>query len=147
MDPRRPHKVFLLNAGGLDVDTFYDIAFEETKRCLGDICRQWPAAGWSGRDGGREFERSFREGAASANGECLVAAFATSAEAQHLVDERHRRLWPDLALTREVHVDVQVQAELDDLPPAGGARDYAVTIRAELVAIHADVSCDRCGTH
>jgi hypothetical protein len=137
-DPTRPHKVFLLNAGGLDVDTFLDIAFEDTKRCLGDLFHIWPAAGWPG--GGDEFERAFREGAASANGECLIAAFASAAEAQRLVDELHTRLWPDLAITREV------QAEPDDLPPAGGARDYAVTIRVELVAEHAGVTCDRSGT-
>jgi hypothetical protein len=49
-------------------------------------------------------------------------------------------------LQMEAMNEVQVQAELDDLPPAGGARDYAVTIRAELAANHADVRCDRCGT-
>jgi hypothetical protein len=99
-DPTRPHKVFLLNADGLDVDKFYDFAFEKTKRCLGDLFKTWPAVGWEGSK--REFKRSFREGAASANGECLVAAFATVAEAQRLVDELHKRLSPNLALTRQV---------------------------------------------
>jgi hypothetical protein len=84
----------------LDVDKFYDFAFEKTKRCLGDLFKTWPAVGWEGSK--REFKRSFREGAASANGECLVAAFATVAEAQRLVDELHKRLSPNLALTRQV---------------------------------------------
>jgi hypothetical protein len=71
----------------------------------------------------------------------LQAFERLESEAQRLESEAQRRL------QMKAMNEVQVQAELDDLPPAGGARDYAVTIRAELVANHAGVSCDRCGTH
>ena len=41
---------------------------------------QWPRVGWTAfgddEDGGAAFTRSFREGAASASGECLVATYS-----------------------------------------------------------------------
>eukprot|EP00656_Telonema_subtile_P033739 TRINITY_DN375_c0_g1_i1.p1 TRINITY_DN375_c0_g1~~TRINITY_DN375_c0_g1_i1.p1 ORF type:complete len:1056 (+),score=239.67 TRINITY_DN375_c0_g1_i1:133-3300(+) len=113
----KQYQVFILNASGLDPDTFVELVHEQTKAMLGNLFGQWHRIGFPG--GERQFSESLRQGATADPAECLVASLLTEAEAAGCVAALESVLWEHAAVFRE---------DKNTLPPPGGVRTYAVSI-------------------
>ena len=113
------HQVFVRNAGGIDAHTFIELTMQPVKRLLGDLFGQWPKVGFDG--GESQYQEAMVRGASAEPSECRVASGLSVSEAELLVSSLNSILWENAASSRP-------SAPSKPLPPAGGNREYAVTI-------------------